>query len=68
MVGQHRASTALPPRERPGSRSTGGWVGFRVGIGVSAPGFDRRTVHSVEIRCTSDAVPIALHVINEAIH
>ena len=30
--GQHHAPAALPPRERPGTHCTGGWVGPRAGM------------------------------------
>ena len=47
MNGQRHAPAALCPRERPGTRCTGGWVGHRAGLdrcGKSRPqpGFDPR--------------------------
>jgi hypothetical protein len=47
----------LYPRERPGTRCTGGWVGTRAGLDVCEksrppPGFDPRTVQPVASRYT----------------
>jgi len=44
VSGQQHAPAALYPRERPGTHSTGGWVGPRAGLDgrkiSSPPGFD----------------------------
>jgi hypothetical protein len=40
MTGQHHASAALTPEERPGTYCTGGWVGSTAGLdecGISRP-------------------------------
>jgi hypothetical protein len=47
----------LYPRERPGTRYTGGWVGPMAGLDVCEissppPGFDRRTVQPIVSRYT----------------
>ena len=55
--GQRHAPAALPPRERPGTHCTGGWVGPRAGwdgCGKSRPppGLDPRIVKPVASRYT----------------
>ena len=60
MRGQRHAPAASYPRERPGTRCTGGWVGLRTSLdryGKSRPppGFDPRTVQSVGSRYTDRA-------------
>jgi hypothetical protein len=55
-------SGRLNPRERPGTHCIGGWVGPRAGLDGCEkphppPGFDPRTVQSVESRYTDCAIP-----------
>ena len=65
--GQRHAPAALPPRKRPGTRCTGGWVGTRAGLdgcGKIGPnrGFDPRTFQHVASRYSDCAiVPLSLH-------
>ena len=52
MRGQRHAPAAPYPRERPGTRFTGGWVGLRAGLdrcGIPRPppGIDPRTAQPV---------------------
>jgi len=61
-VGGQRHAPAALPRERPGTRCTGGWVGPRAGLdgcgkNLPPPGFDRRTVQAVACRYTNRAIP-----------
>ena len=46
--GQRHLLTALPPRKRPGTDFTGGWVSPRVGLRKISPppGFDLRPLMS----------------------
>ena len=57
MRGQRHAPATFYPRERPGIRCTGGWVGPRAGLDTCGkncppPGFDLRTVQPVASRYT----------------
>ena len=56
-MGQRHAPAALYPQERPGTHSTGGWVGPRAGLdrcGIyrPPPGFNPRTVQPVSTTLT----------------
>ena len=57
VSGQQHAPAALYPREIPGTRCTGGWVGPRTGLDgwkvSSPPGFYPRTVQPVVSRYTN---------------
>jgi len=56
VCGQQHAPAVLYPRERPGARFTGDWVGPRAGLDgrkfSSLPGFDPRAVQPLVSRYT----------------
>ena len=62
LGGQHHAPAALSLCKRPGTRCTGAWVGPRAGLDWCRksrlpPGFDPRTVSSVTILFSDNAIP-----------
>jgi hypothetical protein len=62
MRGQRHAPVALPPRKRPVTHCTGGWVGPTAGLGraqeiSSQPGVVHRTVQPVASGYTHYAIP-----------
>jgi hypothetical protein len=57
-MGSERHAPAALPRERPGTRCIGGWVGpERVRKISPPPGFDPRTVQPLSNGCNDYAIP-----------